>query len=618
MGSDDIEILGKITLDDSDANDRIQNFSDSTDALGSVFEHLGTVADFVWAQLIVKGIEAAISAIEEAGQAVYEFLQQAVDAAAEEQDVFAQLDNAVSNLGWNAAMTTDQMSDLANQIGALTPLGHDAALAGENLLIRFNNIGHEVFPMVTQAAADLSAATGQGLAGTMRMLGRVLEDPAAGMNSLRRMNIVLSDEEKAHVKSLEAQGKTYDAQVFILKKIEEAYGGAAVAAGQTFHGQLAILHDGFEQLQETLGAAFLPIMTDVVSTFDRIARDPGVKAFFEALAGVVDSASQVFGLFWANLTGGGGTDTMGFIMGILQPITNAFNMFTTGFKTGGVSGGLTDLLGQFGISFEKIKLQIKPITDALAELWAAIQKSFPAMKDASGDLLTHITQTLGTELPKIIKNVGVFIAQLAEFWSKHGDEIIKVLGIIAQMTFTTITFLVTTISGAIALFMTLLNTFIDWFTKVWTGLTEFWKRDWAAAVYDFQHVGEKLKQVGQDVINGLLGGFKAKWADVTAWIRQAAADIENLFRLTTKTHSDSQVFYDIGHDIFSGLASGLQDSIKLPLSVIGGFAPAATGGMGSFGGGGGNNVTFYITGGDPKEIARQVAITLKLNGIQTL
>ena len=102
------------------------------------------------------------------------------DAASEEQDIMTLLYQGVDHLGASAAMTLPEMVDLANGIGQTTQFGHDLVLQGENILLRFTSIGHDTFPQVTQAAADMAAVTGQNLTSAMQLLGRHLRTRRLG------------------------------------------------------------------------------------------------------------------------------------------------------------------------------------------------------------------------------------------------------------------------------------------------------------------------------------------------------------------------------------------------------------------------------------------------------
>jgi hypothetical protein len=53
-------------------------------------------------------------------------------------------------------MTAQSVSDLAGKISNLSGIDDEAVQTGENMLLTFTGIGKDVFPMATQAAADMA------------------------------------------------------------------------------------------------------------------------------------------------------------------------------------------------------------------------------------------------------------------------------------------------------------------------------------------------------------------------------------------------------------------------------------------------------------------------------
>jgi hypothetical protein len=83
-----------------------------------------------------------------------------------------------------------------------------------------------------------------------QMVGRALDQPLRGMNSLGRSGVRLSDSQKKLVKSLVETGQTAKAQDVILKELESRYKGAAAAARDTLGGSLQVLKQTWGNLFE--------------------------------------------------------------------------------------------------------------------------------------------------------------------------------------------------------------------------------------------------------------------------------------------------------------------------------------------------------------------------------
>jgi hypothetical protein len=92
-------------------------------------------------------------------------------------------------------------------------------------------------------------------------------------------------------------------------------------------------------------------------------------------------------------------------------------------------------------------------------------------------------------------------------------------------------------------------------------------------------LGTTLWNLGWSLIQGLQDGIAAKWSQITGWLAGIANDIANIFAIKLKTHSPSQVFYDIGTNIMDGLNNGLKAGAGGVMATMGGLAGALGGGL---------------------------------------
>ena len=132
------------------------------------------------------------------------------------------------------------------------------------MLLTFTNIGKDVFPAATEAMLNLSSAMGTDLQSSSILVGKALNDPIAGLTSLTRAGVQFTDAQKDTIKALMETGDVAGAQKIILGELETQFGGAARAAGGTLAGQLDILKNQFGNVKEEIGAALIPILTELV------------------------------------------------------------------------------------------------------------------------------------------------------------------------------------------------------------------------------------------------------------------------------------------------------------------------------------------------------------------
>ena len=95
------------------------------------------------------GILAA-AGIAAAGAAVVGFGVASVNAFEESERTAAQLDAVLRSTGGAAGVARDQAVALSKELEHTTGVSDEAALAAENMLLTFTNIGKDIFPDTTR------------------------------------------------------------------------------------------------------------------------------------------------------------------------------------------------------------------------------------------------------------------------------------------------------------------------------------------------------------------------------------------------------------------------------------------------------------------------------------
>ena len=197
--------------------------------------------------------------------------------------------------------------------------------------------------------------------------------------------------------------------------IIEKYGGLAQAAGDTAEGQLVRFQNQLGDIQEEIGAAFLPAITSLVDSLSEFAAETDFNAVMSELGEIFTTLTQpisdIFsafnGLFEA-VTGTtssgdklvGTLDILGgvldilispiklisdLIVGLTNAITNSIKWFQEIRKEGGLLGEVFDKLAApfewigeqiagLGDGQEKLATQTKQTTKAVTEQTTAVQK----------------------------------------------------------------------------------------------------------------------------------------------------------------------------------------------------------------------------------------------------
>jgi hypothetical protein len=145
--------------------------------------------------------------------------------------------------GDEADDVTKRLIDYADVTSRMTGVDGEAIGATQTKLMTFKelaktaDIAGGAFDRATMAAIDM-AAEGFGSAESNAVqLGKALNDPIKGINSLSKSGIGFTQQEKAKIKTLVESNKMLEAQEIILKAVETQVKGAA-AASATSSGKI--------------------------------------------------------------------------------------------------------------------------------------------------------------------------------------------------------------------------------------------------------------------------------------------------------------------------------------------------------------------------------------------
>lgn len=221
-------------------------------------------------------------------------------ATAESEAAIAQLNSALKNAGSIAGLTSKQFQDFASQMQRVTTFTDEAVVGVESILLSFKGLSGQTVLRATQAILDLSTRLKIDLTSGAKLVGKALEDPVQGLSRLSRAGVVFSDSQKQIIKDLVATGQIAAAQGLVLKNLEERFGGAAVAARDTFGGALIGLKNAFHDLLEAKTG--MPALTAAINGLADLLSRPEVKAGFDFLLTLLAKAAT-FGAQVASIFG---------------------------------------------------------------------------------------------------------------------------------------------------------------------------------------------------------------------------------------------------------------------------------------------------------------------------
>ena len=216
-----------------------------------------------------------------AGAAIFKTLIDQGGAAVKATKV---VEAAIKTTGGAAGVTGAQIEKMAGAQARATGVDKAAIQQSDALLLRYTNVknaagaNNDVFNRTGQAALDMAAAMGkgtvtaEGLAGTTKILGKAMEDPAKAAGALRRAGVDLTAQQQAAIKTMLAHNDTLGAQKIVLDAVNKSYGGTAAA---TASGS-AKMKVALQELEASLGKQLLPLFAALIKILTQVLNVFGV------------------------------------------------------------------------------------------------------------------------------------------------------------------------------------------------------------------------------------------------------------------------------------------------------------------------------------------------------
>jgi hypothetical protein len=214
--------------------------------------------------------------------------------AAEEAEVANnRLDSVATSMGLFGAETktvTDRLKAFADETMKKIGVDDELILSTQAQLLSFKDLAITAgdaggaFDRATMAAFDMAAVFGGTGEDNAVRLGKALQDPIAGVASLRKVGVQLSDQQEAAIKVFMEAGDVLSAQGIILEEVERQSGGAAEATAT----DSAKIATSFGEVAESIGKLLIPFLETVtpmlIGFFDYVGQNAGV---FTVLAGIL-------------------------------------------------------------------------------------------------------------------------------------------------------------------------------------------------------------------------------------------------------------------------------------------------------------------------------------------
>jgi hypothetical protein len=240
----------------------------------SAGEDLGTFDTKVSGLSSKMGTFGSVMAGVVAGGAIQQiggFLKNAAQAAADDAASTERLKVAVENSGvsWDSMAAS---MDAAIKNGQALAFSDDDTRAALTALTQETGSSEEALKRLS-IAQDLSRGTGMSLEQAAKLLGKTTDE---NTSTLARYGITLADNATAQD---------------VMNEVDKRFGGQAAAFAQTGAGQWAILQDQLGEVEESIGAVLIPVMTTLVGAISGV-----VDQIQPLIARISDSTPALVGI----------------------------------------------------------------------------------------------------------------------------------------------------------------------------------------------------------------------------------------------------------------------------------------------------------------------------------
>lgn len=223
---------------------------------------------------------------------LYEFGAASVQSFNEQDQALGQLRATWKSTGGAVGLSIAEMKAQAESLQKTTLWGDEQTEGAQSLLLTFTNIKGTIFKDSIPAIQDMATKMGVDLKGATLQVGKALNDPIEGINALRRVGVSFTDEQRAGIKKLVAEGKTQEAQTLILTELNREFGGSSIAAAQSGVGFMKQLANEGDEVKEVFGELIVGVLKAMKPALDGIM--VGIQAVFGWLLEHKSSIGEFF------------------------------------------------------------------------------------------------------------------------------------------------------------------------------------------------------------------------------------------------------------------------------------------------------------------------------------
>jgi hypothetical protein len=247
------ELQLKISANIADASSKLKEIDSLTKKTSKSTKDMGM--SFARMRDIMQGPVAAFRLVSGAINKLGAEVDKYMAIAAEAEKAQAILNSTLTATGANAWTSAAKLNEYAKTMAKVTLFEDDAVTSMQGILLGFRNIQGINFDRASTEILNMAQVMGMDLTSAAQAVGKALDNPIAGLDSLSRQGFKFSTAEKAMIKELVETNRLAEAQDIILKELSKTYGGAAAAAADTASGKYQNMKKSIRELTEAISIA---------------------------------------------------------------------------------------------------------------------------------------------------------------------------------------------------------------------------------------------------------------------------------------------------------------------------------------------------------------------------
>lgn len=259
MADSDFSVKARINADTSNFDKGMKDAQNSANSLSNTFSNLQSTINNVF-----KFAGIAVGA-----KALFDFGKKAVSAADDANRHFKMLESTIKVTGASSWTSSEDLENMAKSYAKSTNYSVTEVEKMQTVLLGFKNISGDTFKSASDAILDMSSVMGMDLTSAVQTVGKALDDPVKGLDSLRRQGFAFTDEQKEELAQLVKNGEQMKAQQIILNELATTYGGAAQEGQSAF----AQFQHSMDDVYETIGNKLMPIVNSFMSLLAKLGEN---------------------------------------------------------------------------------------------------------------------------------------------------------------------------------------------------------------------------------------------------------------------------------------------------------------------------------------------------------